>query len=666
MGIYAVAIMIGHFSSYRHFMGLRRLTAAADDTLDDKDDEDDCIEKPGVGPVFGWIFLILYMFLAIAIVCDEFFVPCLEYIADDFHLSKDVAGATLMAAGGSAPELFMSVYGTFRETSVGFSTIVGSAVFNVIFVIGVCALAAPSELELTWWPLFRDSIYYLISLCLLTTFFGGTSPNEIKWWEALILFCLYILYVLMMGQNMKIYKWVMMKFLHKTEEEADEIVRLQDPEQHVHLAENKGQFFRAGILGLLTKDKDIGETAALMTVSDIKGDALDTFAEIDKDNDGHITENEFAELLKATTGIHQSPEMVKKIFETIDINKNGRIDKSEFEGWYRSAEAKLEASVREAFGQIDDDNSGSINATKIVKVLESLGQKVEKKKRKLIMEQVGKEDGDELTYQEFAKWYKSSLFWRHTQGRRMTQELTSPVDIEESNAPVGLSDVAVEADGDGEEDGNESIWTPPAGASPFALFMWFLSLPLVVLFTFTIPLPPEDDDKERTFFVKTFGPLPAAFMGFVVAIAWIGVSTGGLAYAAELTCRQFGIPTVVSGLTFLAAGTSVPDLLSSVIVTKQGQGDMAVSSSIGSNIFDVLVGLPFPWLLYTIAKGKAVNVGAENLIWSITMLIAMLLLVICSVAYLGWKLTKPLGATMFALYAVFLGVMLGISTWGGC
>jgi sodium/potassium/calcium exchanger 2 len=49
------------------------------------------------------------------------------------------------------------------------------------------------------------------------------------------------------------------------------------------------------------------------------------------------------------------------------------------------------------------------------------------------------------------------------------------------------------------------------------------------------------------------------------------------------------------GLTFLAAGTSVPDLLTSVIVARQGHGDMAVSSSIGSNIFDVLVGLPFPW-----------------------------------------------------------------------
>ena len=69
-----------------------------------------------------------------------------------------------------------------------------------------------------------------------------------------------------------------------------------------------------------------------------------------------------------------------------------------------------------------------------------------------------------------------------------------------------------------------------------------------------------------------------------------------------------GIPDTVMGLTFLAAGTSVPDLLSSVIVARQGLGDMAVSSSIGSNIFDVLVGLPVPWALYTIVNGEAIEV----------------------------------------------------------
>ena len=46
----------------------------------------------------------------------------------------------------------------------------------------------------------------------------------------------------------------------------------------------------------------------------------------------------------------------------------------------------------------------------------------------------------------------------------------------------------------------------------------------------------------------------------------------------------------VMGLTFLAAGTSIPDLITSVIVAKKGFGDMAVSSSVGSNIFDITVG----------------------------------------------------------------------------
>ncbi len=44
------------------------------------------------------------------------------------------------------------------------------------------------------------------------------------------------------------------------------------------------------------------------------------------------------------------------------------------------------------------------------------------------------------------------------------------------------------------------------------------------------------------------------------------------------------------GYTLLAAGTSIPDLITSVIVARKGRGDMAVSSSIGSNMFDVTVG----------------------------------------------------------------------------
>jgi Ca2+/Na+ antiporter len=62
----------------------------------------------------------------------------IDVLADDMGLSDDVAGATLMAAGGSAPELFANLIGTFIRSDVGFGTIVGSAVFNVLFVIGLC------------------------------------------------------------------------------------------------------------------------------------------------------------------------------------------------------------------------------------------------------------------------------------------------------------------------------------------------------------------------------------------------------------------------------------------------------------------------------------------------------------------------------------------------
>ena len=72
----------------------------------------------------------------------------------------------------------------------------------------------------------------------------------------------------------------------------------------------------------------------------------------------------------------------------------------------------------------------------------------------------------------------------------------------------------------------------------------------------------------------------------------------------------------VLGLTVLAAGTSVPDLLASVIVARQGKGDMAVSSSIGSNIFDVLVGLPIPWFVYSASEEfrKPMKIYTTNMV----------------------------------------------------
>uniref|UniRef100_A0A2A4JE91 Sodium/calcium exchanger membrane region domain-containing protein n=1 Tax=Heliothis virescens TaxID=7102 RepID=A0A2A4JE91_HELVI len=140
-----------------------------------------------------------YMFVALAIVCDEFFVPALDVIIERLAIRDDVAGATFMAAGGSAPELFTSIIGVFVSfDDVGIGTIVGSAVFNILFVIGACALFSRTTLTLTWWPLFRDCSFYSVSLLVLIYCF---RDSHIYWQEALVLFSLYGAYVMFMRWN---------------------------------------------------------------------------------------------------------------------------------------------------------------------------------------------------------------------------------------------------------------------------------------------------------------------------------------------------------------------------------------------------------------------------------------------------------------------------------
>lgn len=157
------------------------------------------------------MLITVYLFCAVAIVCDEYFVHSLTRISKDLNLKEDVAGATFMAAGSSAPELFTSLVGVIiAKSDVGTGTIVGSAVFNVLFIIAVCAFAAKSPIRINWYPLTRDSLSYLIAVSsLLIVLYDG----RIHWYESACLLSLYVLYILIMYFNQKIERYVKLKSL---------------------------------------------------------------------------------------------------------------------------------------------------------------------------------------------------------------------------------------------------------------------------------------------------------------------------------------------------------------------------------------------------------------------------------------------------------------------
>ncbi len=268
---------------------------------------------------------VLYMFFAIAIVCDEFFVPALEEIASEnyFDLSMDVAGATLMAAGGSAPELFTSLIGTFQGSEVGFGTIVGSAVFNVLFVIGMCAMFSKDVLSLTWWPLARDCTYYALVLSVLAIFCGYSSPQEIEIWEAVVLFCLYLGYVLLMKFNEKLWNAVKR---YQGKVSTDESVKSDDNNKITRRGTWAGRTntFRAGLLNMITGKGSVGEKVGMTMVSKISGDVDTIFRSLDVSGDGYIDKDEFHKLLDML-GTPLTDEEIEIAVDEVDDSKCGQV-----------------------------------------------------------------------------------------------------------------------------------------------------------------------------------------------------------------------------------------------------------------------------------------------------------------------------------------------------
>uniref|UniRef100_A0A8C5FQ85 Solute carrier family 24 member 4b n=1 Tax=Gadus morhua TaxID=8049 RepID=A0A8C5FQ85_GADMO len=464
------------------------------------------------GAIVLHIIAALYMFLALAIICDDYFVTSLEKICEKLDLSEDVAGATFMAAGSSAPELFASVIGVFiTHGDVGVGTIVGSAVFNILCIIGVCGIFAGQVVMLTRWSVFRDSFYYTLSVVALIAFIYD---------EKIVSKCLLVLPVF--------YRF------------------------NPRFNSSMQKFFT----GKPGKTVANGNAAASSEMEDVKPSQASQFS-------------------------RGSVVMVDEI-----INANPPK--------YRFPEAGLRIMVTSHFGP----------KTR----LRMASRLIITERQKLVQAANGVE----------------------------TQVIDGKVnDIENGNVPE---------DKPSEEKENETIspFHIPAGIG--SKTKWLISWPLLLLLFFTIPNCAKP--RWEKFFM----------LSFILSTVWIAIFSYLMVWMVTIIGFTLGIPDVIMGITFLAAGTSVPDCIASLIVARQGLGDMAVSNTIGSNVFDILVGLGVPWALQTMCVdyGSEVMINSRGLVYSVVLLLGSVGLTVLGIHLNNWRLTPKLGCTVLVLYAIFL------------
>ncbi|XP_054932746.1 sodium/potassium/calcium exchanger 5-like [Dermacentor andersoni] len=160
-------------------------------------------EERRQGGVVIHFIIVIYLCGVLGYICDDYFVPSLEIIAESLNVPSDVAGATFMAVGTSAPELFSSIIGSFiTEGDIGLGTIVGSAVFNILGVTGVAGLAVwKNDVPIDWFPITRDCLMYGITVLALI---GVISNNIVEWYEALVLIVMFGAYIAVLYYNSQI------------------------------------------------------------------------------------------------------------------------------------------------------------------------------------------------------------------------------------------------------------------------------------------------------------------------------------------------------------------------------------------------------------------------------------------------------------------------------
>ncbi|KAF1484533.1 Sodium/potassium/calcium exchanger 1, partial [Pygoscelis antarcticus] len=524
------------------------------------------VEERRQGWVVLHIFGMIYVFVALAIVCDEYFVPALGVITEKLQISEDVAGATFMAAGGSAPELFTSLIGVFiSHSNVGIGTIVGSAVFNILFVIGTCALFSREILHLTWWPLFRDISFYIVDLMMLILFF---LDNVIDWWESLLLLTAYATYVFTMKHNVYLEQWV--------KQELNKKLNAVQAASAEHM-----------------RKKSSGAVADDGTKNPADGRKLQPASALQRGS--------------SSTSLHNS-QMRSTIFQLM-IHTLDPLTEAKFKDRIDILSNMAKAKVETLAGQgSKPEAEEETKAPSTVQVTPASDSEPSKDKQKADAPQDGQPSSGSDTSED-------------SSSESEEDSDDDSTDDDENDEPLSLE------------------WPETRKKQAIYLFLF----PIVFPLWSTMPDVRNPDSKK--FFVITF----------FGSIAWIAVFSYLMVWWAHQVGETIGISEEIMGLTILAAGTSIPDLITSVIVARKGLGDMAVSSSVGSNIFDITVGLPVPWFIYSVFNGLSpVAVSSNGLFCAIVLLFLMLLFVIISIALCKWRMNKLLGLTMFALYFVFL------------
>lgn len=205
-----------------------------------------------------------------------------------------------------------------------------------------------------------------------------------------------------------------------------------------------------------------------------------------------------------------------------------------------------------------------------------------------------------------------------------------------------------EEDSDDEDDDDDGIpdfpFAVPEDSSVSDKIWWICTLPVYAPMYFTTPPVKKPGYTSHACVV----------ISFIMAVVWIALYTYLMVWMASVLGKFAGIPDPVMGLTFLAAGTSLPDTMASVGVALKGNLNAALANANGSNVFDICIGLAIPWFFATLIFQENIHIQSDALGLTVFTLFLMVGVVVICFKVTDWRLTKKISWIFMFLYFLFI------------
>ena len=196
-------------------------------------------------------------------------------------------------------------------------------------------------------------------------------------------------------------------------------------------------------------------------------------------------------------------------------------------------------------------------------------------------------------------------------------------------------------------------FTRPMGFIMLALFVAYMAANVIQMKATPAEIKAEVEEEAA----EEEMTLPHTFLRLVSGAVFIAVGAHLLVDNGTIIAQELGVPESVIALTFVALGTSLPELVTAITALIKGCSDLSLGNIVGANVFNLVLvsGVSVTIAPFTIPQSSTLFGVNSSLVLDLPVMLAVMV-IMCVPALLRGKLSRAQGVLLLCIYAAFCAI----------